>query len=544
MARFCILVLVFSLACGDDDGSDAGTDGGTDATTGCTESVECDDGMFCNGAETCDEGACAPGTSPCDMACDEAADRCVSCDVAPDMDGDGALSVECGGDDCNDSDPNVFPGNTEVCDSDDEDCDPTTFGVRDMDGDGFVDAVCCNGDECGSDCNDMQPAVFAGATEVCNGRDDDCDGSGDEGVLITFYRDRDSDTYGDDAMTTLECSQPTGFAARGGDCADDPVEEPLANQLNPGAAEVCDDVDNDCDMSVDEGLTCDCTLGVDTNRECGFDPALDDIGNCRLGSQMCVAPGMWTECAGVIPPIDEVCNGDDDDCDGSMDEGVRVTCWEDIDRDGFAAVDAPSSVQCPPCADGNTDMDPAIAADCDDGDDATFPGADEVCDGQDQDCSRGGGTEPAEDRDGDNHTAVGFAGCEGGFPKDDCADYDNRVFTSQSRYFGTGYCAPNWCLCNDGRCVEAGLFAVCPFDGMCTGTDDALFDFNCDGSDTRQPGVEAFTYCGCPSGFACPAPAPANYVGAPACGSTVSIVSCSGTCPCSQSTSSGPLPCR
>ncbi len=546
MARFCILALLFSLACGDDDGSDAGTDGGTDTTTGCTESAECDDGMFCNGVETCDEGACAPGTSPCEMACDEAADRCVSCDVAPDMDGDGALSVECGGDDCNDSDPNVFPGNTEVCDSDDEDCDPTTFGVRDMDGDGFDDVLCCNGDQCGSDCNDMLPSVFAGATEVCNGRDDDCDGTADEGVLIVFFRDRDSDTYGDDDTTVMECSLPTGFAARGGDCVDDPAAEPLANQFNPGASEVCDELDNDCDMRIDEGVSCDCTLGVDTTQSCGFDPTLDGVGNCRLGSQMCVAPGMWTDCVGATPPVDEVCNGDDDDCDGSSDEGVLVTCWEDIDRDGFAAIDAPSSVQCPPCADGNTDMDPAIDADCDDGEATIFPGAPELCNRIDDNCSRTGDNEVQveEDRDNDGFTSTGFAGCEGGpFPKTDCQDFNDEVNPSSSAFRYPGYCDVGDCLCADGRCLDNGPFAVCPLGGCATGTMPANYDFNCDGTDEREPDRDpGFCNCsigGCPSGGA-------NYAGSPACGSTVSFINCIGgpSCPCSDFVTTENLRCR
>lgn len=542
MQRIWILLVCASIGCADDDGTDASTvDAGADTASGCTESSECDDGAFCNGVESCVAGECAAGTSPCEMGCDETADRCVSCSVNPDMDGDGVDSPECGGNDCDDSDPNVFPGNTEVCDGDDEDCDPSTFGARDMDGDGFDDAVCCNGDVCGSDCNDMQASVFAGATEVCNGRDDDCDGTSDEGVLITFFRDRDSDTYGDDDTTVMECSLPTGFAARGGDCIDDPTEEPLANQFNPGESEVCDEADNDCDMSIDEDVTCDCTLGVDTTRACGFDPDLDGIGNCRLGNQMCVAPGMWTSCAGAIPPVDEVCNGDDDDCDGSSDEGVRVTCWEDIDRDGFAASDAPSAVQCPPCADGNTDTDPAVSADCDDTDENVFPGAPEVCNRLDDDCSRGGGVQLEEDRDDDGFTAIGFAGCEGGFPKTDCHDQNALVNPSSNAFRHPGYCPPGDCLCGDGRCFDPGPFSTCT--PCATGTTAASYDYNCNGTQEREPDVDP-GHCACSIG-ACPSGG-ANYAGSPACGATVSVINCVGgpSCPCSDSTSSGNLRCR
>jgi len=61
-------------------------------------------------------------------------------------DGDGRDSIACGGDDCDDNDRNRYPGNAEVCDAEDhdEDCDATTFGNRDVDGDGHIDALCGN----------------------------------------------------------------------------------------------------------------------------------------------------------------------------------------------------------------------------------------------------------------------------------------------------------------------------------------------------------------------------------------------------------------
>ncbi len=155
----------------------------------CTSDLDCDDGDFCNGPERCSPRApgasllgCIEGPRPCDASvCDELGDECVmTCET--DDDEDGARARRCGGTDCDDADPTRSPTATEVCDASgiDEDCDPTTFGSRDLDDDGFPDAACCNSDHCGEDCDDSDPAVSPSAVETCNGRDDDCDGRIDE----------------------------------------------------------------------------------------------------------------------------------------------------------------------------------------------------------------------------------------------------------------------------------------------------------------------------------------------------------------------------
>lgn len=130
-----------------------------------------------------------------------------------DADGDGVASVAHGGADCDDSDPNRYPGNTEVCDAagHDEDCDPSTFGNRDYDRDGFPDAACYNQDGAsGTDCDDRDRSVYPTQGEVCNHKDDNCDGAWDEGVQRTLYRDRDHDRYGDPNTSRLGCPQDIG----------------------------------------------------------------------------------------------------------------------------------------------------------------------------------------------------------------------------------------------------------------------------------------------------------------------------------------------
>jgi hypothetical protein len=126
--------------------------------------------------------------SPCgeDELCNEAERRCEGavCVGDADADGDGSDSLACGGDDCDDDDPGRYPGNPEVCDPEgvDEDCVGMTVGELDEDGDGFVSSSCCNGEQCGPDCDDSTRSVGPTVTERCNGIDDDCDSEVDEVV--------------------------------------------------------------------------------------------------------------------------------------------------------------------------------------------------------------------------------------------------------------------------------------------------------------------------------------------------------------------------
>lgn len=165
----------------------------------CAADHHCDDGAFCTtdrcrpDAPEADARGCVDIGSPCSTGiCNEEADRC---DGAPwctdgrdgclfpgDCDGDGARAGECGGSDCDDDDGGRFPGNPEICDAEghDEDCIPDTVGTLDADGDGAISAACCNGTECGTDCDDSAREIAPGAAEICNGADDNCNGEVDE----------------------------------------------------------------------------------------------------------------------------------------------------------------------------------------------------------------------------------------------------------------------------------------------------------------------------------------------------------------------------
>lgn len=94
-----------------------------------------------------------------------------------DADGDGSVSAAFGGDDCNDANPEVFPGQTERPDDRDDDCNPDTIGSTDRDGDGYIDARLSNpGGPSGLDCDDSKAAIRPDAQELPNRIDDDCDG--------------------------------------------------------------------------------------------------------------------------------------------------------------------------------------------------------------------------------------------------------------------------------------------------------------------------------------------------------------------------------
>lgn len=275
------LSLAFS-ACGSDPGftSDAG------AT--CSSDRECGDGVFCNGTERCVVGvegsSCVSGSSPCEesQVCEELVARCVtSCPITADADGDGVRAVECGGSDCDDADDTRFPGNVEVCDEmgHDEDCDPDTVGPQDVDVDGAIDMACCNGERCGTDCDDSNVSVHPGQAEVCNGVDDNCEGSVDEGVTRLFFPDMDHDGFGERAGSPIRaCALPTDHAENALDCNDARAD------VAPGRNEVCDgSVDQDCDGTVDEMLA----VAIDCQNRFGSPPrtayACSVDGACEVG---------------------------------------------------------------------------------------------------------------------------------------------------------------------------------------------------------------------------------------------------------------------
>ena len=195
----------------------------------------------------------------------------------------------------------------------------TTF-YADADGDGYGDAgsttSACSAPEGyvadNTDCNDGDASVNPGATEVCNGVDDNCDGNIDEGVETTFYADADGDGYGDAGSSVSACSAPEGYVGDNTDCNDADAA------VNLGMTEVCNGVDDNCDGNIDEGVT---TTSYN-------DADLDGFGDAGMSNTGCTIPEGYildnTDCndasASIYPGAIEVCgNGIDDDCDGAID---------------------------------------------------------------------------------------------------------------------------------------------------------------------------------------------------------------------------------
>ena len=144
-----------------------------------------------------------------------------------DQDGDGYLA----GDDCDDLNPTVHPGAEEGCDGIDTDCDGS-LGEDELDGDGDL-ITACNGD-----CAPSDAAIHPGAEELCDEVDQDCDGS-----LVDEFDDTDGDLEPD---CVDEDDDNDGYPDTV-DCG------PLDAAVYPGAPEVCDEIDSDCDGDLVDG---------------------------------------------------------------------------------------------------------------------------------------------------------------------------------------------------------------------------------------------------------------------------------------------------
>ena len=302
-----------------------------------------------------------------------------------DLDGDGYLASE----ECDDGNTLINPSMPEICDGVDNNCDGnidegvTTRYFEDQDQDGFgnneIVEEACNQPAgyvtIGSDCDDDNPSVFPSASETCNDVDDDCDGEVDEELAFGLYLDADNDGHGDPNQPLTDCMNTDGYVFYNDDCDD---SNPDAHPYND---EICDGIDNNCDGRVDE--TGNLTYYADADA--------DGYGDINTMVQTCIVPPGYVQIGGdcddinpmVHPNAAEYCNSLDDDCDGSIDnDAVDAPTWYyDIDGDGFGSGFITSNDCIQPSGYMADDLD------CDDTRSTVYPGALEVCNNLDDDCS-------------------------------------------------------------------------------------------------------------------------------------------------------------
>ena len=338
----------------------------------------------------------------------------------------------------------------ELCDGLDNDCD----GVVDEGVNRACNTGCGAGQERCVNGRFVACDAAAPAAETCNGRDDDCDGRTDENLTRGCQN---------------QCGVGQERCVNGAFAACD-APQPVA--------EVCDGIDNNCNGTADEG--CDCRPGE--TRACG-----DDRGACRPGQQTCQNNGTWGACQGAVGPVAETCNGDDDDCDGQVDNVTR-----------------PCNTA---CGDGQQACVNGAFTDCT----APVPGI-EVCNGVDDDCDGradenvtracsnecGGGVETCN-----NGT---FAGCNAPrpAPSDICGngdddDCDGRPDegcecedgAEQTCGRDRGQCTPGRQQCAGGQWGDC-LGATTGGDETCDG-----YDNDCDGRVDEGDLCGAGEYCAC-----------------------------------------------
>jgi len=452
----------------DDDGDcycESGTcQGSVDATCTSITDGDCDDGDDDVNPGVDEE--CDGVDNDCDGDTDES-DAIDASTWYPDADGDsyGDSSLPANActqpsgyvaddTDCDDTDAAVNTAATESCDGVDNDCDGTTDEddavdvstfYEDQDGDGYgwawVSTTRCNAPSGyvsdATDCDDGDANTNPGATEYCDGHDDDCDGSTDEDDAAdasTWYADDDGDGYGDSSTSTVQCSSPTGYVSDSSDCDD------LAASSYPGATEYCDGTDNDCDGSTDESSAADASTWY-------RDADGDGYGNPSSSSVGCYQPTGYV--------------GDSSDCDDG-DASLNPTTWwyQDADSDGYGSASYATQQCSQPTGYVSNNSD------CRDSDSSAYPGATEYCDGHDDDC--------------DGYTDESTAADASTWYQDADGDGYGSTSTTTACYQPTGYVS-NSSDCYDGN-ANAYPGAA---DYWRVNRGDSSYDYDCDGSESK-----------------------------------------------------------
>lgn len=292
--------------------------------------------------------------------------------------------------DCNDADPDIRPGATELPGDDiDANCDGNELCFADFDDDGVRTSTAtpvatsncllagyANAAMPSGDCDDTRASVFPGATEVvADGRDNDCDGA------ELCYTDADGDGYRSElprSSSNLSCADAgeASSAVPLGDCDD-------ANPARrPGVADLCDDIDNDCDAIVDEDVSV--LTFPDLDGDGYGDATAVGTFECALLSGISTNNLDCNDTAAIAFPggTEVIGDGIDGDCD------TTELCYRDQDRDGYRSNTATIlSFADTDCNDLGEALSTMQSGDCNDQTNALNPGRPELCsDGFDNDC--------------------------------------------------------------------------------------------------------------------------------------------------------------
>ena len=349
-----------------------------------------------------------------------------------DKDGDGTVDLL----DCAPLDPKIFPGAKEVCDGIDNDCDyMVDEGFPDTDSDSLKN--CVDDDDDGdsepdeSDCAPLNPLVNSEAAEVCDALDNDCDGLVDEALGVL-------------ACGKGVCFHTVEVCVAGNKKTCDPYE---------GAApEACDGKDNDCDGMVDEDLG---------STTCGIGACFHTQANCKGGVLQACIP---TE--GATP---EACDGLDNDCNAKVDDGLgTLTCGQGICKHSVSVCIGGIPQTCDP-------MQGAIP---------------EMCDGVDNDCDGVADEDLGQTTCGLGQCAHSVDNCANGKPQvcnpfdgttmEACDATDNDCDGLIDEDLGTTTCGLGICKNTVPNCVGGQPNPCDPLKGAlpedCDGTDN-----DCDG---------------------------------------------------------------
>jgi hypothetical protein len=295
--------------------------------------------------------------------------------------------------DCDNNNPAIKPFAIETCNGIDDNCNTLVDDglvllnyYVDNDGDGYGAGTAINA--CSSpgsgyvanntDCNNSNATIEPGALEICNGIDDNCNSLIDDGLtFLNYYIDTDADGYGAGTATNA-CSSPgPTFVSNNLDCNNTNAA------IRLGAIEICNSIDDNCNSSIDEGLSF-LNYYIDTDGD-GY--------GAGAATYSCNNPGTGyvnnnTDCNNSNPTINpaatEICNTLDDNCNGVINEGIIfLTYYLDADHDGYYL----SSLSACVSQGANYSTTGGVLGDCNDGNPSVHAGAIEICgNGTDENC--------------------------------------------------------------------------------------------------------------------------------------------------------------